>query len=135
MKTALLIFMTATLSATAQPTAAKIMVARLAALSQIETGDRDNPPGTQDLSRFGISRPVWAAYTGLPASQATNRQIAAQVASRILRDRIDGYTATYGHEPTEAQIYILWHKPATVTHPSAKTAEIAARFANLVNDP
>ena len=126
----------ATYTNTHNPAGAGMSMAarRLAALAQIETNNRDNPPGT-DLSRYGISRPVWIAYTAEPVSQATNRWTAAQVASRILRDRIATFTTTHGHPPTEQQVYLLWWRPAYCDHPSAAQSAVAQRFANLVNEP
>lgn len=144
MKTTLLLMTALTLSALvdAQPSATNqtqsqphtpsqlLTDVRLDALAQIETGVRDNPPGP-DVSRYGISRPVWMTYTSLPFSAATNQFTAKAVASRILGDRLSHFAATHGRPATDAETYILWHKPATIDHPSRKTAEIAARFANL----
>lgn len=104
---------------------------RLNALSQIETGDRDIHPGS-DLSRYAISPAVWATVTHLPASAATNPFTARAAASIILCQRIRHFTEQHG-PPTEAQVYLLWYRPAHSMHPSKTEQNKADRFANLVH--
>ena len=107
------------------------MDVRLAALSQLETNDRDNPPGA-DISRYGISPRVWHEYAGLlPLSAATNQLTAKRIATKILQDRIESFVASYGRQPTEAQVYLLWYRPARVMHPTKRDTEKAQRFSNL----
>ena len=106
--------------------------ARLCALADIETGCCDQPPHTRDLSRYGISRPVWREYTSLPFSAATNPVTAGAVATLILADRCEAFRQKQHREPSEAEIYCLWFRPAFVGRMTLSQREKAERFANLV---
>ena len=112
-----------------QPAAGKLS-ARLAALGMIETGNIDNPH-TEDLSRYGISRPVWREYTDLPYTAATNPIIAGTMVASIMHDRVWRFAAKVGRQPNDVEWYCLWHRPAYATRMRPKDIEIGRRFENL----
>lgn len=104
---------------------------RFAALSAIESGDNDRPP-CADISRFCFSVPVWHAVTALPVSAATNPVTALALAEKLMAARTAHFTTVYHRPPTDAEWYLLWHRPARVLHPKPAEAERARRFAALV---
>jgi hypothetical protein len=103
-----------------------------AALSQIETGDRDIVGVSGDVSRYQISRAVWARYTTLPVSAAKNPLTAFNVAKAIMQDRCTAFEKANHRPPTAAEFYILWHRPAQLNHATRATRDLASRFSNLV---
>ena len=104
---------------------------RFDALAQIETGRNDNPR-TMDVSRFGISPPVWKQYAhGLSLSAATNPFTALNVAHLVMVDRVDQFVKTHQKQPSDQQWYLLWFRPAHVDQPNKSEQATAERFANL----
>ncbi len=122
MKTLIALFLCLTLQAHA--------LEKYVALSMIETGVNDRPPGT-DLSRYGISPPVWREFSKLPPSAATNPVTALNVAHSIMEQRCARFRKGHGRAATDVEAYVLWHRPAEIGHPKARTLERAQRFANL----
>lgn len=107
---------------------------RLAALSEIESGNNDFAQGRAgEVSRYQITPAVWTKYSREPISQATNRWTAELVAYRILEARIIHFQRLFHKEQSEQQVYLLWSRPARVWHPTKVEAERAQRFANLVD--
>lgn len=97
---------------------------RLAALSQIESGDNDLAHGKAgEVSRWQILKSVWKANTAIPIAQATNAITAQHVALKILTDRIAHFTATHHRPPTDIEVYRTWNPRS-----SRATAQ---RYANL----
>lgn len=107
---------------------------RLAALSEVESGNNDHARGRAgEVSRYQITPAVWTEYSREPISQATNRWTAELVAYRILEVRISHFQRLFPKEQSEQQVYLLWSRPARVMHPTKIEAERAQRFANLVD--
>ena len=101
---------------------------RLAALSQIESGNNDHARGRAgEVSRWQILKSVWRAHTSLPYSAATNAITAQAVALAVLAERVTAFSAKHGRQPTDAEIYLLWNPKAA--HSTAQ------RFANLCQAP
>ncbi|MEI6194388.1 MAG: hypothetical protein WCS42_08660 [Verrucomicrobiota bacterium] len=114
---------------------------RFAALSLIESGDRDQAVGpVGEISRYQMAPAVWRQYSTLPVGAATNPFTARTVAKAIMHDRMTMGTRGWAVTIPDAnvvvsheQFYLLWHCPARAFHPTRADQEIAARFANLCN--
>lgn len=104
------------------------------ALSQIESGDRDNEKGrANEVSRFQILPSVWKSATDLPLGVATNRDVALGVAMKVQSARAITFARRQGRIPTAGEWCLLFHCPAHALHPNAEERDYEQRFLNLVN--
>lgn len=112
----------------------------LACVSQIETGDKDWKIGRAgEVSRYQILPSVWIKYSPtnhVKQNDPTNPKIAAQVAERILVDRITKFRGLKGRAPTPFEVYGLWHRPEETYKGRYKpaTRTRCQRFENLYFD-
>jgi hypothetical protein len=139
MKTIITILLATVLSASAAD--------RFLALAEVESADATHPTGNDaavgpdgEVSRFQITREQWAAHTTLPLLSAQNPFTAENVARLIMEERVRAFVLRYRVQPSDAQWYCLWHRPARLLldHPLTVTkieAERAQRFANLCAQP
>jgi hypothetical protein len=116
-----------------------ITALQLAALSQIESGDRDRMIGRNgEVSRYQIMPKVWRqqcrAFLVLHQSPPELEPLATAVARNLWENRVQEFTAKQGRYPTRAELYLLWHRPARVLAPTDLERERAERFANLLAD-
>lgn len=106
------------------------------ALSQLESGDRDNATGrAHEVSRYQMTPAVWRSATSLPLSAATNRDVAWSVASRVQGARVVAFARREGRMPTAGEWSLLWHCPARVLHANAEEKLYEQRFLNLLSEP
>jgi len=123
---------------------------RFAALSMIESGDCDTCIGPNgEVSRYQIAPAIWKSNSNFMVfplhhpEQArnispTNEQDAFAVAYDIQYHRVRKFEDTYHRPPTDAEWYLLWHRPAclfTARKPTTREADRARRFANLCSRP
>jgi hypothetical protein len=97
---------------------------RLAALSQVETGDNDRAQGKAgEVSRFQIMPAVWRAYASFTITNQDGQRVtmqldptdyfaARQVATRILQDRCKAFEKHFHQPPDNYDFYLLWARPA-----------------------
>lgn len=105
--------------------------ARLVALAELESGNRDGTTGRAgEVSRYQILPSVWRQYTGLPLDAAINPFTAANVVQRIMADRIKHF----GKQPSDEEWYLLFHCPSHVVHPNRMELKTAIRFENLCHE-
>ena len=113
-------------------TVASSALDRWAALSQIETGDKDTVVGAQgEISRYQLLPDVWHRYASTNADWQKPEDALA-VAQKVMGERISAFTNTYHRAPTDFEFYVLWNAPAQIEHPSPAVQERAERFCNLV---
>lgn len=104
---------------------ATITAIHLAALSQIESGDNDFARGRAgEVSRYQVMPYV--------LNHAQGSTVAGKVQS-IWQHRVSDYTASHQHAPSDAQLYLLWHRPARVDRPTKVEQERAKRFENVLH--
>ncbi len=115
-----------------------IAAMHLAALGQIESGDRDAKVGSMgEVSRYQIMPSVWRATVdelglrkiGVDPKSESDARI---VANQIWCSRAVDFEWRRSRKPTVVELYLLWHCPARVSKPTKADREIATRFANLV---
>ena len=107
---------------------------RWAALSQIESGDRDAARGTAgEISRYQIKPRLWRRYAS-PAAEWTKREDALAVAQAVMKQRCADFERMAQRSPTDFEFYILWNAPAQIRKPGKAVRERAERFCNLVSD-
>lgn len=105
---------------------------RFAALSQIESGDRDAAIGADgEISRYQILVMEWRRASSAPLSRALDSASALAVAQAIMSARCTAFAARRHRPPTDFEFYLLWHRPARVLNPKHREAARAQRFANL----
>ncbi len=105
---------------------------RWSALSQIESGDKDEAVGAAgEVSRYQIKPEVWRRYAPSGADWA-RAEDALGVAKEVMRQRCVEFERSFHRAPTDFEFYILWNAPAQVERPSGVVAERAGRFRNLV---
>jgi hypothetical protein len=108
---------------------------RWAALSQVESGDKDTAVGRAgEVSRFQILPELWERYAPKDAHWE-NPGDALKVAKQVMQERCDDFEKQFKRSPTDFEFYVLWNKPAEVERPSRAAAERAERFCNLVRRP
>jgi hypothetical protein len=104
---------------------------RIVALSQIESGDRDDAIGAcGEVSRWQVLQSVWMEYAKDENPKVSSEAVV--VVNRIINDRINHFTQRYHRQPTDEEYYLLWHRHARVLNPRINEKERAERFANLV---
>lgn len=120
---------------------------RFEALSMIESGDNDKAIGAAgEISRYQITPEIWKSNSNVKVFplnhpelvrniSATNQRDAFEVAYDIQIHRILDFEKKYHREPTDAEWYLLWHRPARVLNPRPKELERAIRFSNLCSRP
>ena len=107
---------------------------RWAALSQIESGDRDTARGIAgEVSRYQIKPRLWRRYAS-PAADWTKRENALNVAQAVMKQRCADFERSAQRSPTDFEFYILWNAPAQIHKPGKAVRERAERFRNLVAD-
>ena len=116
-----------------------ITALQLAALSQIESGDRDRMIGRQgEVSRYQIMPAVWRkecrGFFLLHQTPPELEPLATAVARGLWERRVQEFTAKQKRYPTRTELYLLWHRPGRVLTPPALERERAERFANLLAD-
>jgi hypothetical protein len=100
---------------------------RWAALSMIESGDRDRAVGPGgELSRFQIRPELW------PGGDPQDSKLALAAAQDIMRPRLLEFQQSHKRQATDFEFYVLWNAPWQADHPSKTVTERARRFANLV---
>ena len=126
---------------------------RFAVLARVESATKAHPEGNDaavgasgEVSRYQIMPSVWAEETRnvvvyplghpdqLRKQSPTNAMDALEVAILIQSHRTESFERLHKRQPTDAEFYLLWHRPATVLggrKPTAKEMERAQRFANL----
>ncbi len=105
---------------------------RWAALSQIESGDKDTAVGAAgEVSRYQIKPEVWRRFAAAAADWA-RADDALAVAKEVMRERCAEFEKTCHRLPTDFEFYVLWNAPAQIDRPSPVVAERAFRFCNLV---
>jgi len=108
---------------------------RWAALSQIESGDKDDVVGAAgEISRYQMKPELWRRY----ASAIVNWRDADQaltVARSIMNDRLAEFEQAFHRAATDAEFYILWNAPGQIRSPSKAVRQRAERFCNLVDSP
>ena len=111
---------------------------RYEALAQIESGNCDTCIGRDgEVSRYQIRPEVWAEFTILPLSAATNPFTAHNVAMAIMQKRMGSVPKGWVLECSDITFYLLWHRPATCAlyhnkrKPTDKELDRAQRFSNL----
>ena len=117
-------------------------------LAMLETGAIQPQYGASDrirgnsgeVSRYQIMPDVWRRYSN--SREFQNPEVAWQVASRILEDRIGWFKKIEGREPSSMEIYLLWNKPGhfqatgfAASKVKKSYRERANRFANLMSLP
>lgn len=108
---------------------------RLAALSQIETGDNDRVVGrVGERSRWQVRPEILQAHR-ISLAQARNPAVVKPLVKSLLADRSRQFAALYRRPPTNFEFYVLWNAPAQVLADghriSATVRERAERFSNL----
>ncbi len=107
---------------------------RWAALSQIESGDRDGARGVAgEVSRYQIKPRLWRRYASADADW-TRREDALAVAQAVMKQRCAEFERSAQRPPTDFEFYILWNAPAQIRNPGKAVRERAERFCNLVRD-
>lgn len=122
-----------------------ITAAHLAALGQVESGDNDRAIGASgEVSRYQIMPREWAREARLARQWAVkahqpfhtlapaNTADAHFVATEIWNRRVQSFWLANQRPPTVPELYLLWHRPGRVLHPTKLEAARARRFANLV---
>jgi hypothetical protein len=105
---------------------------RWAALSQIESGDRDTALGVAgEVSRYQIKPKLWRRYAA-PAADWEKPQDALAVAQAVMRPRCAEFERATHRQPTDFEFYILWNAPAQIRKPGKAVRARAERFCNLV---
>ncbi len=105
---------------------------RWAALSQIETGDKDTAVGPGgEVSRYQIQLAAWRQYAPTNADPQKPADALA-VAKKIMQERCASFEATYHRPPTDFEFYVLWNAPAQIQKPGKAVSRRAERFRNLV---
>lgn len=117
---------------------ALITAAQLAALSQIESGDRDAAIGAQgEISRYQIKPELFQAEAdrqGIPSALPWDPRDAERIARAIWTDRLNLFLLAYhDRPPTAEELYLLWHRPQRVLNPKPRELVRARRFANLLS--
>jgi len=117
-------------------------------LAMLETGAIQPQHGASDrirgnsgeVSRYQIMPDVWRRYSS--SRDYENPEVAWQVASRILGDRIAWFKKIEGREPSSMEIYLLWNKPGHFEAKGFASSKVkksyldrANRFANLMTLP
>ena len=110
---------------------------RFEALSQIESGDNDFAIGKDgERGRYQESQSVFREYNPKNCwpnfKYLTNADLAWGSACGVMLIRDSDFKEKYRREPTDAEWYLLWHRPSRPLHPKPIEAARAQRFANLV---
>jgi hypothetical protein len=101
------------------------------AIGQVESGGKHHAVGKHgERSQYQITRQVWREHTRLPWPPSPRH--ATQVAEEILSHRIDRFERATGRQPSNTELYLLWHRPSKVSMPSRLALARARRFANVV---
>lgn len=110
-----------------------ITAIHLLALGQIEGGaDNIAKHGKAgEITRFQILPRELHAH-GYGTADVETYGSARIVVRRIWTARVTSFAAAHGRQPTAAELYLLWHRPARVLHPRPLERERAERFAALV---
>ena len=122
----------------------KILAVHLAALSQVESNDRDDKVGPSgEVSRYQILPVVWRREAALERLKADSRGLAfvepsannpAQaraVARTIWENRVEMFRLAHRRGPSLTELYLLWNKPRRVLNPRRTELDRAKRFENL----
>ena len=105
---------------------------RITALAQVETGMCDTARGQSgEVSRWQITPEVWRRHTNLPLSAAVNPFTAVHVVEIEQAEHVRRFVQSHHRQPTDAEWYGLWSRPARADHLRIAEAERAKRFANL----
>ena len=111
-----------------------ILAIHLAALSQIESGDNDNAVGKAgEITRYQVL-PEVLHQNGFGTADVDGHKSAAVVAKAIWEKRVDQFIKAHSRQPSDAELYLLWHRPARVMKPTRKELARAERFANLLGE-
>lgn len=115
-----------------------ITAAHLAALSQIESGDRDAARGKAGetsryqflpaLAKREISENAALRGRTFAADWEEDDRITRQIALGLWQKRVDTFRVVYHREPNLEELYLCWHRPARVLNPRPHEAERARRF-------
>ncbi len=113
-----------------------ITAIHLAALSQIESADRDTAIGRNgEVSRYQIMPKIWHAELKArtsPVTNPANPKLSLIVAFGIWDRRAEAFRLKHQRKPSLQELYLLWHRPARVLKPKPRELERAQRFANVV---
>jgi hypothetical protein len=119
-----------------------ITAIHLAALSQMESGDRDAAVGSSgEITRYQIMprearREICAQGLTevLPADWSLNPDMSARIARGLWLKRVETFQYAHRRNPTTQELYLLWHRPGRVLNPHPRELERAQRFENLVQE-
>jgi hypothetical protein len=104
---------------------------RFKALAMVESGNCDVVRGEAgEVSRFGIMPSVWHQYTKLPLSAAKNPFTALRVTMDIMRDRCAAFENKFHRPCTDAEFYLLWHRPAYALRATSRQARLPAKVSD-----
>ena len=107
--------------------------ARWAALSLVESGNRDTARGRDgEVSRWQILKREWRRATVLPVSAATNTVAARVVCESVMDERVLRFELNHQRQPNDREWVYLWHCPAHVDHSRKDEREYADRFESAV---
>lgn len=109
---------------------------RMAALSMLETGDRDYVVGgAGEISRYQIRKSEWHSVTN--STRYTDPATASAVTVQLIERRVENFRATYHRSPTNFEFYGLWNAPSQVLEGrmSRTVAERCRRYSNLCDKP
>ena len=120
-----------------------ITAIHLAALSQIESGDRDRIIGRAgEVSRWQIMPEVARRQLKLCPELRTqpytltdliwNADAARIIVASEWESRAQAFQTQHLRAPTVPELYLLWHRPARVLAPKPAELERARRFENIV---
>ena len=119
-----------------------ITAIHLAALSQVESSDRDYAKGMDgEISRYQflpseasreIRENLLLRGKTFSAGWWLDKKVARTVAAGIWEKRVATFRLVYRRDPTPPELYLCWHRPGRVLAPRPAEKVRAERFANLV---
>lgn len=93
----------------AAASAADVTPAKLDALSQVESGNRDRAVGRAgEVSRYQIMPKVWKAFGG---RNPRDQREARRVARLYLEAQSAAFKLKVRRDPTPCELYMLWNSP------------------------
>lgn len=102
---------------------------RWTALSQIESGNRDDAIGLEgEVSRYQIKPRIWIYMHG---GDPTDPVESLRIAKKIMAARTGHFRARFKRSPGTFEFYVLWNAPGQIDDPSEVVRERAVRYRNL----
>ena len=111
---------------------ALVTIYHLAALAAVESGFNDRAVGASgEVSRYQV-RPLEWRSIARESKDYANEWSARIVAFGLLSERAAAFRRREHRAPTDAEMYLLWHRPARVLQPRKVEAQRAAKFSEKV---